>query len=85
MRQSATAELQMSRQGIARGLRDEGCGACPIGDRRRRLSARDRAVLLARRYPCDGYPECMAMWEPSDTGMSRDEWSKTCERTRFPK
>jgi hypothetical protein len=32
----------------------------------------------------DGYSECMAMWNPSDTGESRDEWSKTCERTRLP-
>jgi hypothetical protein len=32
----------------------------------------------------DGYPECMAMWSPSNTGMSRQEWSKTCDKTRLP-
>jgi hypothetical protein len=32
----------------------------------------------------DGYSECMSMWNPSDTRESRDEWSKTCERTRLP-
>jgi hypothetical protein len=32
----------------------------------------------------DGYSECMAMWQPSSTGMSREEWSKTCDRTRLP-
>jgi hypothetical protein len=31
----------------------------------------------------DGYSECMAMWKPSNTGMSRDEWSKTCDRARL--
>lgn len=32
----------------------------------------------------DGYSECMALWNPSDTGQSRDAWSKTCDRTRIP-
>jgi hypothetical protein len=32
----------------------------------------------------DGYSECMALWSPSDSGESRDEWSKTCDRTRLP-
>ena len=32
----------------------------------------------------DGYAECMAMWSPSNTGMSRQEWSKTCDKTRLP-
>jgi hypothetical protein len=32
----------------------------------------------------DGYSECMDMWSASDSGESRDEWSKTCERTRLP-
>jgi hypothetical protein len=32
----------------------------------------------------DGYPECMAMWNPETTRASREDWSKTCERTRFP-
>jgi hypothetical protein len=32
----------------------------------------------------DGYSECMSMWNSSDTGESRDEWSKTCDRTRLP-
>jgi hypothetical protein len=31
----------------------------------------------------DGYSECMAMWKPSNTGMSRGEWSKTCDRARL--
>src|SRR5262249_31519125 len=30
----------------------------------------------------DGYLECMAMWKPPNTGMSRQEWSKTCDRAR---
>jgi hypothetical protein len=32
----------------------------------------------------DGYDECMSMWSPSGTGMSREAWSETCNRTRLP-
>ena len=32
----------------------------------------------------DGYAECMALWSPSNAGMSRQEWSKTCDQTRLP-
>ena len=32
----------------------------------------------------DGFAECMAMWSPGNTRMSREEWSATCERTRLP-
>jgi hypothetical protein len=32
----------------------------------------------------DGHAECMAMWSPSNTGVSRDEWSKTCDWGRLP-
>jgi hypothetical protein len=32
----------------------------------------------------DGYAECMAMWSPSNSGMSRQDWSTTCNRTRLP-
>jgi hypothetical protein len=37
----------------------------------------------AQRANSDGYSECMAMWKPSNTGMPRDEWSKTCDRARL--
>jgi hypothetical protein len=33
----------------------------------------------------DGYAECMAMWSGESTRMSRDEWSRTCERARLPR
>ena len=32
----------------------------------------------------DGYAECMAMWSPANSGMSRENWSATCDRTRLP-
>lgn len=32
----------------------------------------------------DGYAECMAMWNPNATRMSRDAWSTTCNQTRLP-
>jgi hypothetical protein len=31
----------------------------------------------------DGYAECMAMWNSNTSGMSRADWSATCNRTRF--
>jgi hypothetical protein len=39
---------------------------------------------VAQSADSDGYPECMAMWNPDTTRASREDWSKTCERTRFP-
>jgi len=38
---------------------------------------------VAQSANSDGYSECMAMWKPSNTGMSHDEWSKTCDRARL--
>jgi hypothetical protein len=32
----------------------------------------------------DGYAECIAMWSPSATRMSREEWTRTCDSTRLP-
>ena len=32
----------------------------------------------------DGYAECMSMWNPETNRASREDWSKTCERTRLP-
>jgi hypothetical protein len=39
---------------------------------------------VAKSANSDGYNECMSMWNPKDTGESRDEWAKTCDRTRLP-
>jgi hypothetical protein len=39
---------------------------------------------VAQSANSDGYKECMAMWSPANTGMSREEWSKTCDQTRLP-
>lgn len=38
---------------------------------------------VAQTRDSDGYAECMAMWSPLGTRMSRQEWSGTCERTRM--
>ena len=43
-------------------------------------ASRPGAAQSANSY---GYSECMAMWKPSSTDMSRDEWSKTCDRARL--
>jgi hypothetical protein len=32
----------------------------------------------------DGYAECMSMWNRQTNRASREDWSKTCERTRLP-
>jgi hypothetical protein len=32
----------------------------------------------------DGYAECMSLWNPETNRASREDWSKTCERTRLP-
>jgi len=32
----------------------------------------------------DGYAECMNLWSPSGTRMSKQEWSATCNSTRLP-
>jgi hypothetical protein len=32
----------------------------------------------------DGFAECMSMWNPETNRASREDWSKTCERTRLP-
>ncbi len=38
---------------------------------------------VAQSRDSDGYAECMAMWSPLGTRMSKQEWSGTCERTRM--
>jgi len=38
----------------------------------------------ARSANSDGYAECMAMWSPDGTRMSREAWSTTCNQTRLP-
>jgi hypothetical protein len=47
-------------------------------------SAAGRRPGAAQSADSDGYAECMAMWSPSNSGMSRPEWSATCDRTRLP-
>ena len=32
----------------------------------------------------DGFTACMAMWEGGSTGLSRQEWTRTCNLARIP-
>jgi hypothetical protein len=39
---------------------------------------------VAQSANSDGYAECMSLWNPATNRASRQDWSKTCERTRLP-
>ena len=32
----------------------------------------------------DGFAACMAMWEGGETGMTKQEWTRTCNAGRIP-
>ena len=40
--------------------------------------------VAAQSANSDGYAECMSLWNPETNRASREDWSKTCERTRLP-
>lgn len=32
----------------------------------------------------DGFTACMAMWEGGSTGLTKDQWTRTCNLARIP-
>jgi hypothetical protein len=32
----------------------------------------------------DGFTACMAMWEGGSTGLTKEEWTRTCNLARIP-